>query len=118
MTGLPYPIRLAGYGLRAPKTRVRGMDVAGRVEAVGRKVTQFRVGDDVFGICDGSFAEYASAGEDGFAPKPANLTFGQAAAVPISGLTALQGLRDKGRVQAGQRVLIIGAAGGWDAGGS
>ncbi len=112
MRGLPYLVRLMGFGLRAPKTRVRGMDVAGRVEAVGKDVTQFRAGDEVFGMCDGSFAEYACAGEDNLAPKPTNLTFEQAAAVPVSALTALQGLRDQGEVQAGQRVLIIGAAGG------
>ncbi len=111
MTGLPYLVRL-GFGLRAPKTRVRGMDVAGRVEAVGKKVTQFQAGDEVFGTCDGSFAEYACAKEDKLAHKPANLTFEQAAAVPISAFTALQGLRDKGEVHAGQRVLIIGASGG------
>jgi len=112
MTGLPYPVRTMGFGLRAPRTRVRGFDVAGRVESVGTKVTEFQRGDEVFGTCDGSFAEYACAGEDKLAPKPANLTFEQAAAVPISGLTALHGLRDEGRVQAGQRVLVIGAAGG------
>ncbi|MBE0595384.1 MAG: NAD(P)-dependent alcohol dehydrogenase [Gemmatimonadales bacterium] len=112
MAGLPYLVRIMGYGFRAPKTRVRGNDVAGRVEAVGKHVTQVRVGDDVFGACDGSFAEYACAREDRVAPKPANLTFEQAAAVPVSALTALQGLRDKGAVCAGQRVLIIGASGG------
>jgi len=111
MTGLPYPVRLA-LGLRAPKTPVRGRDVAGQVAAVGRDVTGFRVGDDVFGTCEGSFAEYASARADKCAPKPASLTFEQAAAVPISGVTALQALRDKGRVQPGQQVLIIGAGGG------
>ena len=111
MTGLPYLVRL-GFGLRAPKTRVRGMDVAGRVEAVGKNVTQFQAGDEVFGTCDGSFAEYACAEQDKLAHKPANLTFEQAAAVPISAFTALQGLRDKGEVHAGQRVLIIGASGG------
>jgi NADPH:quinone reductase-like Zn-dependent oxidoreductase len=112
MTGLPYLVRIMGYGFRAPKSRVRGHDVAGRVEAVGRSVTQVQVGDDVFGVCNGSFAEYACAREDKLAPKPANLTFEQAAAVPVSALTALQGLRDKGAVRAGQRVLIIGASGG------
>ena len=112
MTGLPYLIRIAGSGLRAPKARVRGVDVAGRVEAVGKDVTQFQPGDEVFGTCDGSFAEYASARQDKLAPKPANLTFEQAAAVPISGVTALQGLRDAGKVQPAQKVLIIGAAGG------
>jgi NADPH:quinone reductase-like Zn-dependent oxidoreductase len=111
MTGLPYPVRLA-LGLRAPKTPVRGRDVAGQVAAVGRDVTGFRVGDDVFGTCEGSFAEYASARADKCAPKPASLTFEQAAAVPISGVTALQALRDKGGVQPGQQVLIIGAGGG------
>jgi NADPH:quinone reductase-like Zn-dependent oxidoreductase len=111
-TGLPYLVRLMGFGLRAPKSRVRGMDLAGQVEAVGRNVTHFREGDDVFGTCDGSFAEYACARQDDLAPKPANLSFEQAAAVPISGLTALQGLRDRGEVRAGQSVLVIGAAGG------
>jgi NADPH:quinone reductase-like Zn-dependent oxidoreductase len=110
MTGLPYLVRV--MGLRAPADPVRGMDVAGRVEAVGEKVTGFRAGDEVFGACNGSFAEYARAREDKLAPKPANLTFEQAAAVPVSGLTALQGLRDQGRVQAGQRVVVIGAGGG------
>ena len=112
MTGLPYMIRL-GYGLRKPKTRVRGVDVAGRVEAVGRDVTRFRPGDEVFGTSySGTFAEYAGARQDRFALKPANLTFEQAAAVPISACTALHALRDKGGVQPGQDVLIIGAAGG------
>jgi NADPH:quinone reductase-like Zn-dependent oxidoreductase len=112
MTGLPYLIRLVGFGVRKPKVRVRGMDVAGRVEAVGGNVTRFQPGDAVFGWCDGSYAEYACAGEDHLAPKPATLTFEQAAAVPISAFAALQGLRDSGRVQPGQQVLIIGAAGG------
>ncbi len=82
MTGLPYLIRIAGSGLRAPKARVRGVDVAGRVEAVGKDVTQFQPGDEVFGTCDGSFAEYAAARKDKVAPKPANLTFEQAATFP------------------------------------
>jgi NADPH:quinone reductase-like Zn-dependent oxidoreductase len=112
MAGLPYPVRLAGYGVRAPRDRVRGRDVAGRVEAVGKAVTRLRVGDEVFGVAEGSFAEYARAKEDKLAPKPANLTFEQAAAVPISALTALQGLRDHGQVQPGQKVLVIGASGG------
>jgi NADPH:quinone reductase-like Zn-dependent oxidoreductase len=112
MTGMPYLIRIMGYGLRAPKTRVPGMDVAGRVEAVGKNVTRFQAGDEVFGICEGSFAEYARVKEDKIAPKPANLSFEQAAAVPVSALTALQGLRDHGEVRAGHRVLIIGASGG------
>jgi NADPH:quinone reductase-like Zn-dependent oxidoreductase len=112
MTGLPYPIRLAGYGLRAPKTRVIGADVAGVVESVGNDVTKFRPGDEVFGIGKGTFAEYARAPESKLAPKPANLTLEQAAAVAVSGLPALQGLRDYGRVEPGQKVLIIGASGG------
>ena len=112
MTGLPYLFRIAGSGLRAPKTRVRGTDVAGRVEAIGKDVTRFQPGDEVFGICDGAFAEYAAAREDKIAPKPANLTFEQAATVPTSGSTALQALRDAGKVQPRQTVLIIGAAGG------
>ena len=112
MTGLPYLVRVMGYGLRTPKVRVRGRDVAGRMEAVGKNVTRFHPGEEVFGTCEGSFAEYVRARADKLAPKPANLTFEQAAAVPISGLTALQGLRDKGKVQPGQKVLIIGAAGG------
>ena len=112
MTGLPYPIRLAGYGLRAPKTAVIGSDVAGVVEAVGKNVTRFQPGDEVFGIGKGSYAEYVCAREDKLAHKPANLTFEQAAVVAISGLTALQGLRDHGRVEPGQKVLVIGASGG------
>jgi NADPH:quinone reductase-like Zn-dependent oxidoreductase len=112
MTGLPYPIRLAGYGLRKPKTPVPGMDLAGVVEAVGTHVTRFQPGDEVFGIGKGAFAEYARAPEDKLAPKPANLAFEQAAVVAISGLPALQALRDHGRVKPGQTVLIIGASGG------
>jgi NADPH:quinone reductase-like Zn-dependent oxidoreductase len=112
MTGLPYPIRLAGYGLRTPKNPVPGMDMAGVVEAVGNDVSRFRPGDEVFGISKGAFAEYARAPENKLAPKPANLTFEQAAVVAISGLPALQGLRDKGRVEPKQKVLIIGASGG------
>ncbi|MCU1375763.1 MAG: NADPH:quinone reductase and related Zn-dependent oxidoreductase [Actinomycetia bacterium] len=112
MAGLPYPIRLAGYGFRAPENRVLGGDVAGIVEAVGANVTTLHPGDEVFGIATGSFAEYARARADKLAPKPANLTFEQAAAVPVSGLTALQGVRDKGRVGPGQQVLVIGASGG------
>jgi NADPH:quinone reductase-like Zn-dependent oxidoreductase len=112
VTGLPYPIRLAGYGLRAPKTAVPGADVAGVVEAVGNHVTRFQPGDEVFGIAKGSYAEYARARDDKLAPKPANLTFEQAAVVAVSGLTALQGLRDQGKLRPGQKVLIIGASGG------
>ncbi len=110
--GLPYLVRLMGIGLRRPKNPVPGMDVAGTVAAVGANVTSFRPGDEVFGTCDGSYAEYASASPDKLAPKPANLTFEQAAAVPVSAVTALQALRDKGRVRRGQHVLVIGAGGG------
>ncbi len=112
VTGRPYPIRLAGYGVRSPKAAVPGMAVAGRVEAVGKDVTTLRPGDEVFGVADGAFAEYASAQADKLAPKPESLTFEQAAAVPVSALTALQGLRDHGRVEPGQKVLVIGASGG------
>jgi NADPH:quinone reductase-like Zn-dependent oxidoreductase len=112
MAGLPYPLRLAGYGVRAPKNPVPGSEVAGVVQAVGKDVTRFRPGDEVFGIGKGSFAEYACAREDKLAAKPANLTYEQAAAVSISGLTALQGLSDRGHVQRGQKVLVIGASGG------
>jgi len=112
MTGLPYLIRIAGYGFRAPRTRVRGNDLAGRVEAVGKDVTQFQVADEVYGTSDGTFAEYVSAKASKVALKPANLSFEEAAAVPTSALTALQGLRDHAEAQPGQRVLIIGASGG------
>ncbi len=112
LTGLPYPIRLAGYGLRAPKNPVIGSDVAGVVEAVGKNVSRFQPGDEVFGIGKGSYAEYARALENKLAPKPTNLTFEQAAVVAISGETALQALRDHGKVRPGQKVLIIGASGG------
>jgi NADPH:quinone reductase-like Zn-dependent oxidoreductase len=112
MAGLPYPIRLAGYGLRAPKSAVPGMDLAGSVEAVGKDVTTLQPGDEVFGIGEGSFAEYASARADKLAPKPESLTFEQAAAVPVSALTALQAVRNQGGVQPGQKVLVIGASGG------
>ena len=106
-----YVLRLA-TGLRKPKPTRPGADLAGEVEAVGRNVTRFQPGDPVFGGVRGAFAEYVCAPEDRLALKPANLTFEQAAAVPVAGLTALQGLRDKGRVQPGQKVLINGAAGG------
>lgn len=112
MTGLPYLTRAVGFGLRAPKNGIRGREVAGEVEAIGRNVVGFRAGDEVFGTCEGSFAEFVCAKEGKLALKPANLSFAQAAAVPISAVTALQGLRDSGRVQAGQHVLVIGAAGG------
>jgi NADPH:quinone reductase-like Zn-dependent oxidoreductase len=112
MTGLPYLLRVVGFGFRAPKARVRGMDVAGVVEAVGQNTTRFKVGNEVFGTGDGSFAEYASASEDTLALKPANLTFKQAAAVPTSAVAALQALRDAGGIKAGQHVLLVGASGG------
>jgi NADPH:quinone reductase-like Zn-dependent oxidoreductase len=112
MTGLPYPIRLAGFGFRAPKNPVIGSDVAGVVEAVGNKVSRFRPGDEVFGIGKGAYAEYVCALEDKLAPKPENVTFEQAAVVAIMGSTALQALRDHGKVRQGQEVLIIGASGG------
>ncbi len=112
MAGLPYPIRLMGYGFRVPKDRARGREVAGVVEAVGADVTTFAPGDEVFGIGEGSFAEFCHARADRLAPKPANLTFEQAAACPISALTALQAVRDGGHVRPGQSVLIIGASGG------
>ncbi|MCO1578339.1 NAD(P)-dependent alcohol dehydrogenase [Crossiella sp. SN42] len=112
MTGLPYLVRLAGFGLRRPKVAVRGRDVAGVVESVGAGVTGFRAGDAVFGTSAGSFAEYACARADQLAVKPANLSFEQAAAMPVSGGTALQGLRDLGQVRAGQQVLVTGAGGG------
>jgi NADPH:quinone reductase-like Zn-dependent oxidoreductase len=112
VAGLPYLFRVAGIGVRAPKNAVPGHDVAGIVEAVGEKVTGVRPGEEVFGTCRGAFAEYACARADRLAPKPANLSFAQAAAVPTSAATALQALRDKGKVRAGQSVLIIGAGGG------
>src|ERR1044071_1306134 len=104
-------MRILGFGLRAPKARTRGMDVAGTVEAVGSNVTQFQPGDDVYGTCDGAFAEYASARVDALAPKPSHLTFEQAAAAPHGAITALQGLRDAGEIKPGQKVLIVGASG-------
>lgn len=111
MAGLPYAVRVVS-GLRRPRTRVRGMDVAGVVEAVGPDVTRFREGDEVYGNCTGSFAEYARAKEGTLAPKPAGLSFEQAATVPVSACTALGAVRDSGRVKAGQRVLVLGASGG------
>jgi NADPH:quinone reductase-like Zn-dependent oxidoreductase len=111
MTGLPYLGRLA-FGLRAPKNPVLGLDVAGTIVAVGSRVTRFQHGDEVFGIAKGSFAEFAAAKENKLAPKPAGLSFEQAAVVPVSALTALQALRDAGRVKAGWRVLVVGASGG------
>lgn len=111
MTGMPYAMRLAGFGLRAPKALNPGRALAGTVEAVGRSVTSVSVGDEVYGATAGSFAEYASVPAGRLARKPWNLTFVQAAGVPISGATALQALRKAG-VQPGQRVLVIGASGG------
>ena len=112
VTGTPYVGR-AQMGLFKPKQRVLGVDYAGTVESVGRNVTGFHAGDEVFGGRNGSFAEYVSARADrAVVPKPANVTFEEAAAVPIAALTALQGLRDKGQIQSGQKVLINGASGG------
>ncbi|MFJ4103900.1 NAD(P)-dependent alcohol dehydrogenase [Amycolatopsis japonica] len=112
MEGSPYLVRLMGFGVRRPKARVRGMDFAGVVHAVGGEVTRFRPGDEVFGTCQGSFAEYALTTVDSIARKPERLGFDEAAAVPISAFTALQALRDRGRVAPRQKVLIIGAGGG------
>jgi NADPH:quinone reductase-like Zn-dependent oxidoreductase len=113
MTGRPYLVRALGFGLRAPKIRVRGRDLAGVVEAVGADVTRFAVGDEVYGTCEtGSFAELAVSPEELLARKPASLTFEQAATVPISGVTALQAVRDVVQVGAGQKLLLIGAGGG------
>lgn len=112
MTGRPYLVRLFGYGLKKPKVPVRGREVAGVVESVGAGVTRFQPGDEVFGTCDGSFAEYVCAKETLLAHKPANLTFEEAAAAPVSAVTALQAVRDAGQVAAGQKVLVIGAGGG------
>lgn len=109
MTGQPYAMRLA---LGSPRNRVAGLDLAGTVVAVGDDVTRFAVGDDVFGVGKGSFAEYAAANPDKLAGKPAGLSFERAAVVAVSGVTALQGLRDAGRIEAGQHVLVIGASGG------
>ena len=112
MRGLPYIMRPQA-GLGKPKNSVLGRDIAGQVEAVGKDVTGFRPGDEVFGNPEGGgFAEYAPFRKSALGLKPANLTFEQAAAVPLAALTALQGLRDEGRVQPGQKVLIIGASGG------
>ncbi|MFJ6782934.1 NAD(P)-dependent alcohol dehydrogenase [Streptomyces yangpuensis] len=111
MAGMPYAVR-AVTGLRRPRTRVRGMDVAGVVEAVGQDVTRFRPGDEVYGNCQGSFAEYARAKEGTLAPKPHGIGFEEAATVPVSGCTALNAVRDSGQVTAGQRVLVLGASGG------
>ena len=112
MTGLPYLVRLAGYGITKPKQLVPGLDAAGRVVAVGEGVTRFAVGDEVFGIVRGAYAEYAVAEEKKLSHKPDNISFEQAGVAAISGITALQAVFDQGKVQAGQRVLVIGASGG------
>jgi NADPH:quinone reductase-like Zn-dependent oxidoreductase len=111
MSGSPWLVRLM-VGFPKPKNYILGWDLAGHVEEVGGKVKRFKPGDEVFGSCDHTFAEYASAEEDSLAMKPANLTFEQAAAVPTAALTALKGLRDAGKVRPGQQVLINGASGG------
>ncbi len=111
MTGKPYAVRLA-LGLRRPRNPISGRDVAGTVAAVGSSVTEFSVGDEVFGIAPGSFADYTVAKPAKLALKPAQLSFVQAAVIPISGLTALQALTDVGRLEAGQKVLVLGASGG------
>ncbi len=116
MRGMPYVIRglgsRMGFGMRGPRSAVLGLNVAGTVEAVGSEVTQFRAGEEVFGEHPGAFAEYLVAPESALARKPANLTFEQAAAMPLAATTALQGLRDHGRIQPGQTVLVNGASGG------
>jgi NADPH:quinone reductase-like Zn-dependent oxidoreductase len=112
MRGEPYIARFMGMGLRRPRDPARGIDVAGMVEAVGKDVTQFRPGDAVFGMKGGALAEYVAGKERNFVPKPAGITFEQAAAIPVAGVTALQALRDFGHLQPGQSVLINGAAGG------
>ncbi len=112
MAGLPYLVRIMGFGLRKPKQRVPGMDVAGVVEAVGPGVTRFQAGDEVFGEIGGAYAEYASAPAEKLEKKPGNLRFEQAAGLAISGRAALQAVRDHGKVQGGQEVLVIGASGG------
>ncbi len=109
--GKPFIARLS-MGLRRPKSSKVGVDVAGRVEAVGKDVKEFKPGDEVFGGANGSFAEYSCAREARLALKPANLSFDDAAAIPVAGITALQGLRDKGQIQSGQKVLVNGASGG------
>ncbi len=111
LRGKPFLVRLMGFGLLKPKKKILGSDIAGLVEAVGRNVKQFQPGDEVFGM-GGGFAEYVCAREDALALKPANISFEEAAAIPIAAVTALQGLRDKGQIQAGQKVLINGASGG------
>src|SRR5229473_4750497 len=111
MRGTPFVLRLAA-GLRKPKVTRLGADLAGQVDTVGKHVTQFQPGDEVFGVCKGAFAEYVCASESAVVLKPANVTFEQAAAVPVAAFSALQGLRDKGQIRRGSKVLINGAAGG------
>ena len=112
MTGQPYLVRIAGYGVRKPKNPVLGLDVAGRVMAIGDDVTRFQPGDEVFGIAKGSYAEYAVADQNKLAKKPTDATFEQAAVAAVSGITALEALTDVGQVEAGHKVLIVGASGG------
>jgi NADPH:quinone reductase-like Zn-dependent oxidoreductase len=112
LEGKPFLARLMGGGLLKPRNKMPGSDIAGQVEAVGSNVKEFHVDDEVFGFCVGGFAEYACAREDLLVLKPATLTFEEAAATPLAALTALQGLRDKGKIQQGQKVLINGASGG------
>jgi NADPH:quinone reductase-like Zn-dependent oxidoreductase len=112
MAGKPYLLRIIGFGFRRPKNTVPGIDVAGTVVAVGSDVTRFAIGDEVYGMSRGSFAEYAAVREDKLAVKPTNLTFEQAAVVPISAGTAIQAVVDSGHLEAGQKVLILGASGG------
>ena len=112
MTGLPYLVRVAGFGITGPKSRVPGLDVSGVVVQVGADVQRLAVGDEVFGIARGSFAQYAAASQDKLALKPAGLSFEEAAVAAVSGITALKALTDVGKLQPGQRVLVIGASGG------
>ena len=112
LTGKPFLVRLTGSGFLKPKGTILGADVSGRVEAVGKSTTQFHPGDEVYGTVDGGFAEYVCAPERYLSPKPANLSFEEAAAVPMAGCTALQSLRDRAKLRPGQRVLINGASGG------
>lgn len=112
MTGTPYLIRLLGYGFRGPKNPVPGLDFSGTVEALGKNVTRFQLGDEVYGIGQGSFAEYVSVKEKKLALRPTNLELQTAAAVPVSAITALEAVRDHGRLEAGQSVMVIGASGG------
>lgn len=112
MTGQPYLLRIMGFGFRKPKNRVPGLDVAGTVAAIGAEVTRFKIGDEVFGVSRGSFAEYAAALESKLALKPVNVSFEQAAVLGVSATVALRALRDSGHVEAGQKVLILGASGG------